>query len=60
MNKWALSAAIFLTVAAKSLDDEIVENLDFLENMEMIADEEALKVAQEEELPEDEDDNENE
>lgn len=43
MNRWALGAAIFLTVAAKSLDDEIVENLDFLENMEMIADEEALK-----------------
>lgn len=59
MNRWALGAAIFLTVAAKSLDDEIVENLDFLENMEMIADEEALKLAQEEELPEDGDDDEN-
>jgi hypothetical protein len=58
MNKWALGAAIFLTFAAKSLDDEVIENLDFLENMEMMTDEDALQVAQEENLPEDEDDHE--
>lgn len=59
MKKWMLLAAMILTFAAKSLDDEVIENLDFLENMEMLNDEEAFHVAQEEDVPESEDDHEN-
>lgn len=48
MKKLFMALTIFLTFAASTQDDEIINNLDFFQNMDLVKDEESISLDDEE------------